>query len=226
MCGASGKSRDTSENKADMEIYPAILAHSEEEFIMKVEHVRALNLPLHVDVMDGEFVDNTTWADPERMRDIMHGLEYEVHLMVHDPENVIDAWCKAGAARIFFHGEAEGDLGKVAERMHEGCHVGLAINPETEVAKVAHLIERTHLCLVMSVNPGWSGQEFQTEALQKIKLLKAMRSQMDVRVDGGINLDIITEVKEAGASAAVMGSGLTDTNDVMGAWIEIQKRNR
>lgn len=209
-----------------MKIYPAILAHSEEEFIMKVERVRALDLPLHVDVMDGKFVDNTTWADPERMHDIMYGLEYEVHLMVHNPENVIDAWCRAGATRIFFHGEADGELGKVAARMHEGCHLGLAISPETEIAKVAHLIDRTHLCLVMGVSPGWSGQKLQSEALRKIKLLKAMRDHMDVIVDGGVNLETIAKVREAGASAAVMGSGLTDASDVMKAWIDIQNKNR
>lgn len=212
------------ENKTDMQIYPAILAHSEEEFIAKVEHIRALDLPLHVDVMDGKFVDNTTWADPRRMREIMHGLEYEVHLMVHNPDNVIDAWCAAGAARIFYHSEAEGDLQKIAAKKHDGCHIGVALNPGTEVTKVAHLIERTHLCLVMSVKPGWSGQQFQEKALRKIKLLKAMREHMDVTVDGGVNLETITKIKAAGASAAVMGSGLTDRNDIMGAWIEIQKQ--
>lgn len=206
-----------------MRIYPAILAHSKEEFVMKVERMRILDLPLHIDVMDGEFVDNTTWADPERMRDIMNGLEYEVHLMVHDPEDMMDAWCKAGAARIFFHGESKGDLQSVVERVHGRCHVGLAISPETEVSSVADLIERTHLCLVMSVNPGWGGQRFQEKALQKIKLLKAMRNDIDVTVDGGVNLKTLTGVKEAGASAAVMGSALTDTNDVMGTWIEVQK---
>lgn len=201
-----------------MRILPAILAHSMDEFTLKVERVRPLGQPLHIDVMDGKFVDNTTWARPQEVHDIMKGLEFEVHLMVNEPRKTIGLWRNAGAARIFFHLHTDPDPGEILDVAHDGCHIGFAVSPDMMAEATPTLFEKTHLCLVMGVEPGWGGQEFIPETLEKIRLLKAMAGNVDVTVDGGVSLKTIAAIKEAGADAVVMGSALTDADDVRTVW--------
>jgi len=201
-----------------MRIIPAILAHSLDEFTMKVERIRPLGQLVHIDVMDGKFVDNTTWARPQEVREILKGLEFEVHLMVAEPRKVIPLWCESGASRLFFHPEADARPQEILDLPHDRCHIGLAISPNVPAESLPALLAKTHDCIVMGVQQGWSGQQLIPETLGKIRLIKAMNHRVKVTVDGGVNLKTVAAVDKAGADAAVMGSALTDADDVRAVW--------
>lgn len=196
-----------------MTILPAILAQNEAEFRRKVERVRPLGLTLHIDVMDGVFVDNATWAPPERMREILGDLAFEAHLMVSDPMAVIPAWIDAGAERVFFHAEAA-DPDAVCRKAGARCaKLGVALNPETSAENTLRRASRIKAVMVMGVHPGWGGQQFQRAAVEKVRQLKQIRRGLAISVDGGINPKNAAELAAAGADALVAGNALTDQKD-------------
>ncbi len=192
------------------EILPAILAHSEEEFIAKVERVRELGATLHIDVMDGVFVNNTTWAPPERMKEILGEIPFEAHLMVNDPERAVPSWLAAGAKRVIFHAEATSNGDAICRAAGTGCALlSVALNPETGTENVGALGHVT----VMGVNPGRSGQPFQDVAVKKIREIKATHSGILISVDGGVKPENARMLADAGADFLVVGSAITDAPD-------------
>ena len=195
-----------------IEIHPAILAHSENEFMAKVERVRALGAPLHIDVMDGIFVQNTTWALPERMQELLAGIIFEAHLMVTNPESAIPSWLAAGARRIIFHAEATTDD---ASLCRNDARLSVALNPETPISHLSN--ECAHVC-IMGVTPGWSGQPFQEIALEKIREIKKMYPAAHITVDGGARSENIRAIVDAGADVVVVGSAITDAPDPAAAY--------
>jgi len=200
-------------------IIPAILAKSEEEFRSKIVKVRSLATSVHIDVMDGYFVNNTTWAAPEKMREIMGDLPFEAHLMVADPEHSVMVWLAAGARRVYFHAEATNRdelIVKVAE--DKADRIGIAVNPDTPLSRLTHTIDRLHSVLVMGVVPGRSGQLFQPIAVEKVQALKNLRPSLRIAVDGGVNPENAGILVKAGADALVAASALTDAPDPALAW--------
>ncbi len=189
------------------EIHPAILAHSENEFMTKVKKVRALGAPLHIDVMDGIFVQNTTWAPPERMQELLAGIVFEAHLMVANPEYVIPVWLAAGARRVIFHEETTTQAASICR---DNDRVSVALNPETPISHLSN--ECAHVC-IMGVTPGWSGQPFQEIALEKIREIKKMYPAAHITVDGGARSENIRAIVDAGADVVVVGSAITDADD-------------
>src|ERR1051325_7612405 len=120
-----------------MQIIPAILAATEEEFRRKVAHLRALGTMVQVDVCDGEFVPTKSWAPPEMMLGIMTGLPFEAHLMVSNPEHLVPVWLAAGASRVFYHSEATKVDGYIVRSIEpEGAKLGIAINPDTPISRI------------------------------------------------------------------------------------------
>jgi ribulose-phosphate 3-epimerase len=192
-----------------VEIIPAILAKDEREFRRKVESVADLVETVQIDVMDGAFVDNLTWGDPERIVKFGMPIDYEVHLMVKDPVERLDAWSLAGCRRVLIHAESVKDLAAALESVKMfGMEPGISINPETPVSAIEDAVPHAKVVQVMGVHPGWMGQAFQPVALEKVKELRAKFPDLAIEVDGGVSVGIARELAEAGADRLVSGSAV------------------
>lgn len=191
-----------------VKIIPAILAETKERFLEKIDSVRDFAPEIQIDVMDGLFVDNATWADAEEIAK-MTLPAYEVHLMVRNPESAVSAWAKAGARRIIFHFESTDNAPEVLKKIKEsGCTAGIAINPETPVSAIKGLLHEIDTILVMGVNPGFSGQEFQESAVSKVAELRAFSKELNIEVDGGVTLANAALLAGSGASGLVAASAI------------------
>lgn len=167
---------------------------------------------IHVDVMDGHFVPNLTLGPVlvESLRPTTKSL-LDCHLMVSKPEDWIDAFADAGADCITVHCEASVHLDRLLNRIREkGCMAGVSLNPATPVTAIEGVLHLVDLVLVMSVNPGFGGQKFIQSSLDKIHKLVSLRRNHDfvIQVDGGINAETISAVRQAGADVFVAGSAV------------------
>src|SRR5947209_4243562 len=160
---------------------------------------------IHVDVMDGHFVPNLTFG-PKMVADLHRAtrLPLDVHLMIERPDEWVDRYVDAGAAYVVVHIEAARDLGATLRRIRErGAKSGITLNPETAVDAVVPYLDQVDLVLVMSVRPGFGGQKFIEGALEKLRVLRAAIDRTApgclLEVDGGIKLDNVLRVVDAGA---------------------------
>jgi len=172
---------------------------------------------IHLDVMDGHFVDNLTMGPVvvEAVRPASD-LPFHAHLMIDDPLAYVDRFADAGSDLIVFHVEADGDPDAIIDAIERaGRRPGIALNPETAAASVLPHLERVDMVLVMTVHPGWGGQEFIADVLPKMRELRDEidRRVLDVQigVDGGVNLDTIGQAHAAGGEVMVTGSALYRT---------------
>ena len=173
---------------------------------------------LHVDVMDGCFVPNLTIGVPvvQSIRKCT-GMFLDVHLMIEEPIRYIEEFKKAGADLLTVHLEACKDVKATLDAIHEaGMKVGLSICPETPAEEVEPYLEKVDMILVMSVHPGFGGQKFIPDTLEKIqairKMAKDQKRKIDIQVDGGIYLTNVKEVLDAGANIIVAGSAVFKGN--------------
>ena len=174
---------------------------------------------IHVDVMDGHFVPNLTIGPPV-IKSLKKNskLIFDVHLMISPVHKYIEAYSDAGADIITIHPEATKDLGSSISKIKElKKKVGVSLNPETKVDTISNLLEQIDLVLVMSVNPGFGGQKFMPEVLDKVKQLKKIQSDknisFDIEIDGGINFDNCQLAIEAGANILVSGTTIFKSNN-------------
>lgn len=201
------------------EIHPAILAQDEEDFLRKVERVRGFGMPLHIDVMDGQFVPQKTWAPADRMRQLLAGIPFEAHLMVSNPEHLVPIWLACGASKVFFHAEATTRDSLICRATAEQCvDVGIVLNPDTPVSRVTGELNAYNRMMVMGVTPGKSGQPFQDIALEKIKMLRKLKPSVVITIDGGVKPENARMLAEAGADILVVGSALTEAHDPLAAY--------
>jgi len=180
---------------------------------------------IHFDVMDGHFVPNLSIGIPvlESVRKVTK-LPLDAHLMISEPARYVEAFVKAGADSISVHCEVCPDIPAMAKRIHDlGARASIGINPETDADKVLPFAQHLDMILVMSVHPGFGGQEFIPAALDKLRYirreLKRRGLSIDVEIDGGVKLDNIADVKAAGANVFVSGSGIfgqPDYTKIMG----------
>ncbi len=173
------------------------------------------NKILHFDVMDGMFVPNISFGIPvlASLKKALPKAEYDVHLMIMEPQRYLEAFAKAGADVITIHVEAQKDTALVLENIHKlGCKAGLSLRPGTNLEEIYPYLPQLNRVLVMSVEPGFGGQKFQTQALTRIRDLRreAEKSnpELEIEVDGGICLDNAATCFEAGADILVAGSFL------------------
>jgi len=187
---------------------------------------------IHFDVMDGMFVPSISFGVPvlESIRPATK-LVCDAHLMVTEPIRYVEAFAKAGADLITVHLEACEDINATIEKIRAcGCKVGVSICPDTPVISVKDLLKKVDMILIMSVHPGFGGQAFIPESLDKIRELKAMIDaeglRVDIQVDGGIYTHNVEEVIEAGANVIVAGSAIFkgDTANNTKEMLEILKR--
>lgn len=175
---------------------------------------------LHYDVMDGHFVPNISFGVPvlASLRRGMPSAFFDVHLMISHPLAYVDAFAKAGADLINFHLESEDDPGAVLDAIRAaGCKAGMTIKPGTPAEDLSTWLDRLDLVLVMSVEPGFGGQKFQSSALRKLEALKAEREARGLpfllEVDGGVNAETAPFCVEAGADVLVAGSAVFSAAD-------------
>lgn len=169
---------------------------------------------LHFDVMDGMFVPSISFGMPvlQSIKPITK-IVCDAHLMVTEPIRYVEAFAKAGADLITVHVEACEDIHATIAKIKEcGCKVGVSICPETPVSAVEDLLDKIDMVLIMSVHPGFGGQKFIPESLEKIAAVRAMINEkglnVDVQVDGGIYTHNVEEVVKAGANIIVAGSAV------------------
>lgn len=175
---------------------------------------------IHFDVMDHHFVPNLSFGPfvCQNLRDAAISTPIDVHLMVEQPEQYIDAFAKAGANLLTFHAETVNDVNAVIAKINAaGMGAGLAFNPGNAINVSDDILQRLEMILVMSVNPGFAGQKFMPESLDKInhvrQRLDALGSSAMLGIDGGIKLENIATVAAAGANFFVLGSGIFACDD-------------
>src|SRR5512134_3400215 len=169
---------------------------------------------LHIDIMDGHFVPNITMGPfiVEACQRVTK-LPLDVHLMIEKPERHLEAFAKAGASHITVHVEACPHLHRTLQQIKSlGCKAGVALNPGTPSAAIDAVLEVTDLVLVMSVNPGYSGQKLISSTVAKVKEIRkkldVLKSPAWVEVDGGIDVDTLPKMKEAGATVFVAATAV------------------
>ena len=174
---------------------------------------------IHVDVMDGHFVPNLTIGPPviKALRK-QCSIKFDVHLMISPVHKYIEAYSDAGADIITIHPEATDNLDESILKIKSlNKKVGVSLNPETKIDLIIDYLEKIDLVLIMSVNPGFGGQKFMPEVLDKIKELKKIQSKnnlnFDIEIDGGINFDNCQSAIEAGANILVSGTTVFKSNN-------------
>ncbi len=175
---------------------------------------------LHIDVMDGHFVPNITIGPVvvEAINEVA-SVPLDVHLMIEDPEYYVDAFIDAGADYLTVHVEASPHLHRVIQKIKSrGIKAGVSLNPHTPLSSIENILQDIDLVLIMSVNPGFGGQSFIPNSLEKIKKLKQMliendATHIEIEVDGGIKLENIKAAAEAGCNIFVSGSGIFRVDD-------------
>ena len=171
---------------------------------------------IHLDIMDGHFVPNLTFGPPiiKSLRNLTK-LPFDVHLMVSNPDTLLDEYVYAGANIITVHVEACNHLARTLHYIKsKGCKAGVAINPHTDIQFIENVIEDLDLILIMTVNPGFGGQKFIKSMFKKISLVKEIISSRDIflEVDGGITKENSREVIGAGANVLVAGTSVFNTS--------------
>jgi len=173
---------------------------------------------IHVDVMDGHFVPNLTIGPPVIKALRKHcSLKFDVHLMISPVHKYIEAYADAGADIITIHPEATQDLaGSIKKIKNLNKKVGVSLNPKSKIELINEFLNQIDLVLIMSVNPGFGGQKFMPEVLDKIKQLKKIQQEknldFDIEIDGGINFENCKIAIDAGANILVSGTTVFKSN--------------
>ena len=195
--------------KKEIIIAPSLLAA---DFSKLKEEVKAIENTkakwLHLDVMDGNFVPNISFgADIVKAIRKDSNLYFDAHLMIENPEWYIDTMADAGVQSISIHVEATKHLDRALQLIKaRGLKTGVAINPATDITFLDNIYEKLDLILIMTVNPGFGGQKFLNQMIEKIRKVRNKFPHIDIQVDGGINNETAKLVIEAGANILVAGS--------------------
>jgi ribulose-phosphate 3-epimerase len=216
-----------------MILAPSILSADFSKLLSEIQEVESYGTKwLHVDVMDGHFVPNMTFGPVvvEALRPHTKST-IDCHLMVNEPEKMVPWFIKAGADYITFHAEATKDPKALIEKIRaSGKKAGLSIKPKTPVESIAEFLPYLDLVLIMSVEPGFGGQSFMPDSLNKSKWLAAQKKQKNysylIEIDGGINTLTAQAARAAGVEVFVAGSAIFGAKDRKKAYQELENAIR
>lgn len=212
-------------------VFPSILSADAGNLAKEVARLEELGADgIHIDIMDGHFVPNLTFG-PHVVAAINRNTDLflEVHLMIYNPFDYIERFIQAGADRVIFHFEATEDVEDTLEYIRKSnAQTGLAFCPETSQELIPKYLGKCDVCLIMTVNPGFGGQAFMPDMVEKVRFTREMSKQLnipslDIEVDGGINDKTAALCKEAGANVFVAGNYLFSSPD-MGQAIQKLKK--
>jgi len=196
-----------------IEIVPAVLVKTAEELKQRVKEVEPFVKRVQIDIMDGEFVPNKT-VQPEDMKGFKTDLMKEAHLMVNDNKKYVEAFLDLGFDMIIVHYESCKDVPGIIKKVKDkGKKIAIAINPPTPLSAIKDYLDDLDMVLIMTVNPGFSGQGFDSSVLPKIRELRSMRKDLDIQVDGGIKVGTVRQAAEAGANIFASCSGIYKFED-------------
>ncbi|MBF7096092.1 ribulose-phosphate 3-epimerase [Alkalibacter mobilis] len=195
----------------NVKISPSILGADFGNLESQIREVEACNVEmLHIDVMDGNFVPNIAFGpDQVKMLRKVSDLPFDVHLMINNPDLLIPRFAEAGSDIIVVHQEATVHLHRTLKLIQSfGIKAGVSLTPATSIETLRYVLDEVDMILLMTVNPGYGGQSFIPKSLDKIRDLSEMTKglDIDIQVDGGINLETAPKVVEAGANVLVAGS--------------------
>jgi ribulose-phosphate 3-epimerase len=199
-------------------VAPSILAADFSRLSDEIHRVEAAGADwIHCDIMDGHFVDNISFG-PEIVGIVrgLTSLPLDVHLMIEHADHYVPRFVKAGANSITVHAEPEAKhhVAKTLQQIRDsGCRAGLTLNPETSFDLVEPFLDKIDLLLVMTVHPGFGGQPFRTDQMQKVKRARSLNGKIDIEVDGGINADTARLSIENGANVLVAGTSIFHSKD-------------
>lgn len=200
-----------------IKIAPSLLAADVLNLKEEVSAVLSAGADLiHLDVMDNHYVPNLTFGPLfcQALRSYFPNIIIDVHLMVKPVHELIISFAAAGASRISIHPDACIHLDRELNFIHSlNCKAGLAINPATSLDCLTYTKDILDFVLVMTVNPGFGGQPFIPSCIQKIETIKKQYKDLEIAVDGGINIDTIEAIAKAGAECFIVGAGLFTTKD-------------
>jgi ribulose-phosphate 3-epimerase len=199
-------------------VAPSILAANFSRLSDEIHRVEAAGADwIHCDIMDGHFVDNISFG-PEIVGIVrgLTSLPLDVHLMIEHADYYVPRFVKAGANSITVHVEAEAkhDVGKTLQQIQDaGCRAGLTLNPETPFDLIEPFLHKIDLLLIMTVHPGFGGQPFRADQMQKVKRARSLNGEINIEVDGGINAKSAKISIENGANVLVAGTSIFHSND-------------
>jgi len=206
-----------------VKIAPSILSADFANLKSDVQKIEPLSGMLHIDVMDGHFVPNISIGVPVvRSLKKITNLPLDVHLMITDPIDYVDAFADAGADILTFHIEANGNPAETIKKIKSrGMKAGISMKPGTPVSEIESYLDDVDMVLVMTVEPGFAGQSFM-DMSEKIKDIRGKKENLDIQVDGGIGKDTAKKVVDAGANVLVAGSAVFGKEDPAKAIEEIK----
>ncbi|RJQ33483.1 hypothetical protein C4566_03595 [Candidatus Parcubacteria bacterium] len=208
-------------------IVPAILVKNKAEFQKQFAKIKKDFTYIQVDIMDGVFVKEKNDIRPDTIKSIIRGYKLEIHLMVDAPSKYAVRWAGlSNVKKIIWHYEANVDHERIMALnkflKNKKIQTGLAIKPNTSLAKIKNLIPEFHTIQIMAIKPGGQGRKFQPSVLPKIKALRSKYKDLNIAVDGGVNDRNFLAIKKAGANIIAVGSYLQNANNLKSALAKLK----
>src|SRR3989344_1242291 len=209
-----------------MQVLPVLNCDTYQCVVDRVRKAKDFSEWVHIDVPDGKFTPTVLWNNPaefEKIKKDNPDVKFEIHLMVENPESVIDAWLRDGASRVIVHLETMTDSVYILEKCKKyGAEAMLAIGPKTDVERLLAHEHDFKYFQILAVFPGLQGQKFQESALEKIKFIREKMPGAIIEVDGGMNLETAKMVKKAGADIIVSASYIFDNSNCARAFNKLK----